>query len=593
MATMLACYSLCFPPPASSYVDEMVPGGGVAIVPGGSLEKREPTESAAIEKSGSVRSNADATAGTGAEVDQSEKALPKNADGTVRTPEPKSAAEIDWAVSPESKTAAEIDRAEKERLEQRQRLEHLKQLPAQPVRRVPGSVSIFRAGEQSSKNQFDRYYNAGVRAAEIHAWSEAKSKLLGAIREAKKITGTQGQLARARIILADVFRGEEDYEQAGQLYAQCLSIARRAFGEQSAEYARALNGLAYVNFARFRWQKAEAQARAALEIRAALYGKEHHDYAESLAALAAICGAEGWHDEATAYFQEALSILKNSKTSNKLDYSDALRLAGLYYQDRGKRATAKRLLDESFEIKDAVFQMDQPARVGSDVLFKWEDGSPRALEIADSQYPLRYMTTNNIRVAATIVDLLELVGVLVSVTNVGDQRVELGLGDPTLTEVLPQQRKVEFVDARRIDHVNREKTIWDYTSTRPWLANIQKTRAVRGLVPSRGHDMFRGPNIFGIYGHWGVSSRILPERLALQRSPEHLESQEKAVIETDLVRTGNLSIPGMHSIALEPFESRTGVLYFLNPHADKLSLRVPVGNAVFELPFNMPIWKRR
>ncbi len=48
--------------------------------------------------------------------------------------------------------------------------------------------------------------------------------------------------------------------------------------------------------------------------------------------------------------------------------------------------------------------------------------------------------------------------------------------------------------------------------------------------------MFRGPNIFGIYGKWGGTQRILPpDKFMLNRSPEELEEQAQAVIEEDLV----------------------------------------------------------
>ena len=96
------------------------------------------------------------------------------------------------------------------------------------------------------------------------------------------------------------------------------------------------------------------------------------------------------------------------------------------------------------------------------VRFQWEEGSPRSNEIPDAEFPLRYIVTNNVRVAATVIDLWELVGVLISITNVGDQRVDLGSGQVNLQRTSldpfdPSTQKLELIDPRNIDRVRRKK----------------------------------------------------------------------------------------------------------------------------------------
>ena len=104
--------------------------------------------------------------------------------------------------------------------------------------------------------------------------------------------------------------------------------------------------------------------------------------------------------------------------------------------------------------------------------------------------------------------------------------------------------------------------------------------------------MFRGPNIFGIYGKWGGNARILPpDKFMLNRSPEELEEQAQAVIEEDLVHSRNQGAFGLIPVSLEPFESRTGQLFYLNPRKEELMITVPIGNVIFTFPFHAP--KRR
>ncbi|MBK7841981.1 MAG: hypothetical protein IPJ49_30770 [Candidatus Obscuribacter sp.] len=47
---------------------------------------------------------------------------------------------------------------------------------------------------------------------------------------------------------------------------------------------------------------------------------------------------------------------------------------------------------------------------------------PHSHEIIDQDFPLRYITVNNTRVAVTVIDLWELAGVLVCVTNTDEHR---------------------------------------------------------------------------------------------------------------------------------------------------------------------------
>lgn len=436
---------------------------------------------------------------------------------------------------------------------------------------------------------FDRLYSQGVKSYEIRALSDAEDKLLDAIKEAKNLGGGK-ELIKSRIALGDVYSAWERFKPAEELYSACSDSSRRAFGPQSKEYAHVLYGLANVNFHRGRFAKAEDLARQSVAIQKKLYGDRSHDTGMSLVLLGRVLGARGWTEEAHYALQQGLEGLELQPGVKSLDYADALRGAGLFYHAFGKRNRAREYFEHSYSIKDKAVVFDQPTRLAGNIQFKWEDGSPRAQEFSDADFPLKYMVTNSVRVSATIVDLWELMGVLISITNIGDKKVELGLGKAQVTELEEPRKPLLLIEDNTIDVRRRERTMWDLTYNRPWLANIQKTRTFRGFVPPRGHDLFRGPNIFGIYGKWGGTPRILPpEKFMLQRSPEQLEEQAQAVIEEDLVRSRNQAALGLVPVTLEPFESRTGVLYYLNPRKEFVLVTVPVGNAVFQFPFKLTV----
>jgi hypothetical protein len=115
---------------------------------------------------------------------------------------------------------------------------------------------------------------------------------------------------------------------------------------------------------------------------------------------------------------------------------------------------------------------------------------------------------------------------------------------------------------------------------------MQKTRSQRGFVPKQGHDLFRGPNVFGIYGEWNALPRELPSKLMLEPSPERVQYQAEPIIDPGLIRSSTVKLRNLVPVNLEPFESRTGELFFLNPRCEKLLLNIPVGNVLYQIPFN-------
>ncbi|PZM77716.1 MAG: hypothetical protein DKT66_25905 [Candidatus Melainabacteria bacterium] len=444
----------------------------------------------------------------------------------------------------------------------------------------------------STASMFDRLMNAGLKASAIRADEEAQSKFLEAIKEAKKLFATPDQLIAARLGLADAYFHEEKYIAAGETYQQCIDQSKKLHGTSSREYAHALHGAAAVAFHQGKIAKAEPLIKEALEIRKRLLDPHDHDLGESYVIRGAIAGAKGWSEEAHADFQKGLEILEQSPGTRSMDLADALRDAAMFYHSIGKRNRSRDYFERSYSIKDKSVNFEQPPKIQGSVRFKWEDGSPRSQEFADADFPLKYLATNQVRVACTIVDCWEILGVLICITNIGDKRVDLGLGKANLTELAEPHKPFLLIPENTFDYRRRERTMWDYTYNRPWLANIQKTRVVRGFVPAKGHDMFRGPNIFGIYGKWGGTERILPpEKFMLNRSPEELEEQAQAVIEEDLVRSRHQGAFGLVPVTLEPFESRTGQLFYLNTRKEEVMITVPIGNTIFTFPFHAP--KRR
>lgn len=436
---------------------------------------------------------------------------------------------------------------------------------------------------QEISSHWQRLNNAGLADLNARKYDRAESELLAAIREARQMGGNSEELARSRNSLGYVYLAQEKYREAEQLFNWSLSILHKEADQ--LESAKSLNGLAIVALHSEAWAKAARLAREALTIRQRALGEEHHDVGQTLSVLATATGKLGDQQEAEKLFESSLKILESDGGLRRLDLADALREAALYYQSTAQRQTSNDLFERSYLIKDKAARFAEPATVSGQVNFNWEDGSPRSLEFPDYDVPLRYFNTSGVRVAAAVVDLWELMGVLITITNVSDHRIDVAVTTAYLSETKPRHTPLEMVDPTRIDRTRRELQIWDITYKRPWLANIQKTRTTRGFVPAHGHDLWRGPNEFGIYGAWGSAPKVLPEKLSLELSPEQLQEQAAEPLDTSMVHSADANFQGMTTVSLEPFESRTGVLFFMNPRSLEVSLKVPVGNVMFKFPF--------
>jgi tetratricopeptide (TPR) repeat protein len=454
-----------------------------------------------------------------------------------------------------------------------------------------GTITRKReANNDSRADAWQRYYDAGVQDLAARRYEVAEDRLNMSLKAARAGMGDDEKLMLSRIAMAQVFLALEKNAEAEKLFNSCLGSAKHIKGIQSNEYATCEEGLARLAFVNGKMPKAEILASDALNIRIKIDGPSHAT-AKCMMLKASILSKNNWVDQAEATALDGIKMLQEFPGVNTLDIADGFRETALLFHEHGKTLEAQELFERSYKIIDTSAKLNRPPLVEGQLVFRWEEGSPRSQEIPDADFPLKYLQVNNVRVAATVIDLWELYGVLISITNTGEERINAGLGKPMMygassDKELAHFDKLQNIDPASIDRLRRERNMWDLTMNRPWLANMQKTRSQRGFVPKQGHDLFRGPNVFGVYGEWNALPRDLPSKLMLEPSPERVQYQAEPIIDPGLVRSSTIKLHDLVPISLEPFESRTGELFFLNPRCEKLLLTVPIGNVVYQIPFN-------
>lgn len=439
---------------------------------------------------------------------------------------------------------------------------------------------------------WDKYYRSGLGALEDRRFDHAEQMLLKSIKESKVAGTPQDRLTLSRLALARLYMKRSRFAEAHSVYQSTLPKAQTSYGANSSEAAECNYGLAYTELKFNKEKAAKEHAETALRILTESGKTDTQLYGLCLNTMALIMAKHGWSEDAKPLFTMARKILEKHPGSKKLDLAEVLREQALFFHSLGDRHTSHDLYESSYHIREKAVTPSQPASIVGEVRFAWEPGSTRAQEIIDNDFPFRYMSANGIRVACTVIDLWELLAILVTVTNVGDRQEEFELGRIALervnnTDLGRVTREIPVVDPQRIDRIGKERNMWDLTHTRPWLANIQKTRTVRGLVPPNGHDLFMGPNVFGVYGEWKAISHIVPERVGVTRSREGLVAAETTAVDLPgLVRPSKAKLTGLTPVWLEPFESRTGEQFYLNPRDADIVIKIPIGNATFEFPFH-------
>ena len=462
-------------------------------------------------------------------------------------------------------------------------------------RKQPPRAKGFDASKLLSKDElWGRYYRNGVEALNQRKYKHAEEMLLESVKEAKNTGTPPERLNKSRLALAKLYLFSEKLPSAYEIYRITLPRLRGDNKESIRQQAECHVGLARCQLIFNDKKRARVDAEKAVELLSNSGDSDSQLFGRAVHELAKVMADHGWYQDAKVLFHKAREILEKHPGQQGLILADALREESLFYHKLGQRNEANSLYDRSYMIEKRTIVPNQPPSIAGEVRFRWEVGSTRSKEIIDSEFPLRYVSAGGIRVAATVIDLWELMGVLVCVTNLSDHQQEFELGPVELLLYDPEDKSkktqvIEQVNPKSIDLVQKELSMWTKTHTRPWLANIQKTRNVRGLVPPDGHDMFMGPNVFGVYGHWQAISHTVPQRVGVMPSREGLITNAgnvKDVALPGLLRSGSRQFHGLTPVWLEPFESRTGELFSLNHRDMDIIIRVPVGNAIFDIPFH-------
>ena len=437
-------------------------------------------------------------------------------------------------------------------------------------------------------NHWERYYDSGIDAFRHRIFDLAEQRLLAAERACTALGNENAQLTRTCIALADVYTATESYGKAERLYTKYLPLARKELGTNSADVAQALHGLALVSYVTSNYSHAESLCRQALSIRELILEPDSQYIAESLQLLAKIVAEHGWTEEADELFKQALLIFEKKSGPQNLDLANLLRDMAVFYESQGKDSQARPLFERALAIEETAAKFDQSATLRGLVTFPWNPGSPNCRAIPDNQYPLRYQHANGLRVAVSLINIgrtygAKVFGALISIANITDKNLEIGLGPVSLEILKPAPKFVEQFEPNPIDRIYLEQTFWYLTWKRPALAKLQITRPSVTKLKGEHSDLPEdyGGNVFGNYGAWNIGPTSLPDIVARER----MHARGESILSPGMALLGGIGALGLNPITIQPRESCTGIVFFPAQHFDQAQLKVLIGNVSFEFPF--------
>lgn len=442
------------------------------------------------------------------------------------------------------------------------------------------------SGSAVSSPPVVRLLGAAEKALDLRLYGEAKSKYDQTQKELYRGFHDARVQCLVKMGQAEVMlKSQEDAHSAIQTLLGCINLCRSSFGEQSPESARLHLLLAEAYLSRKKPDKAALECNQALEIHKTL-DPAGHGTAAALSLAGRIEAAKGLHKEAQEFYLQALKILEAVPGQDMLDYANTLYASGLARQALGDDTGAGAAIEKARGMMDLAVNLSKTPDHKGVVHYQWSDGVPECRQIYDNTYPLKYMVVDNLRIAVAIVRSDEHLAAIVSLANCSKEPLKVAVGPVIAEKTSPGDRsKMFYCDPGLIDLPLEEECVSNLTWRRRWLCHIQKTHRIPGYLKSGAldPDNFYGNNVFGVYGCWDGSLQNAPP--VVTREQFFYEMERKSPNYNEVERFMARSTGGFKPALIDPGDARTGVVFFLRQRYDTARVRVMVGNAIVDFPF--------
>ena len=189
-----------------------------------------------------------------------------------------------------------------------------------------------------------------------NAFTEALATAQDAERTATARFGADDlSVAKARLLIAEVYENLARYDDARALYEQSLRTHERVLGTEDAALGAVLNALSRLASRMGKYAEAETLCQRALTIREKVLGRDHVDYAASLFTLGTLKRKLGHLDEAEPLLRRTLEIREKKLGPDHPDVAQSLGAMAVLLTAQNKQSEARQLLGRSMAINTKVY----------------------------------------------------------------------------------------------------------------------------------------------------------------------------------------------------------------------------------------------
>ena len=194
--------------------------------------------------------------------------------------------------------------------------------------------------------------------AQLGLFPQALPLLQNSVEERRRTLGDEdARVAESRNTLGTTLRKTARYDDAERELRAALEVRRKQLGDSLAT-AQSENDLATLLCERGKWEEAERLARASLETRRKLEVR-HPDVAESLDTLAFALSGQDKKDGVEALLREALE-LRTDLLGKHFFTAESMQNLGTFLSEEGRLDEALPLFRKSLDLKREIFGATHP-----------------------------------------------------------------------------------------------------------------------------------------------------------------------------------------------------------------------------------------
>jgi tetratricopeptide (TPR) repeat protein len=446
-------------------------------------------------------------------------------------------------------------------------------------------------------NQKAAYCQSGENALTVGDYPRAERLFLECLPGSKKSKATEAMVHEG---LAEAYIWQSKLSQAASELKKAYSLVSSAYGPDSAEMARVLDGYAWLYFGQGKLDKAIESSRDEIIIRAKL--PDLKELAEAQANLAYYLETNGVYVEAAKVYGEALQNTSKALGADSVPAADIMERLGVVLQKSGNAKDALQYFNASLKIKEArqaVYGIYTPKDLLTAVYFRYFDGAPNCLTNTTGGQLQETITANGVTVNATLVPSgtaqVKTTRANVVITNNSGKDISILKPSALLVVTAPKLMIIQPLNAEhlatKIEKKGESKAKWTRfwgeqattTATTTYMGNPQW-----GFFPpgygyggnNYAYSRSRNRNWNNNNG-FSYATTSMPDYEARARAMAKAQAiQEKTTAAADSVRSNALgpsTIPAGGVLA--------GCLDFPMTKFNSTLLQIPIGNCVFEFHF--------